>query len=406
MAENAIENERPPEPEAAAAGDVPAKKFDPGFQRNMKVIFGVIFGFAALVVLLVIWRSSSTEKKVAAVNSTLTQSTINSGGEQDQLSPAMQEALRAKQLAEQKKASDNGDPIFIPKDTLAAPVSLIAPKAPISELSASTLQANQQTSGSVQGEVTAADTRRRQGLEIQLRQLLDATPDTGGSTPQRISFEDKTRQQGAAAAGNNTGAVASNGAANAVGAAAKNPPIVEGLEILAAETASPVDTYKTKYASARIVAGKLAGAFLIGTSVLAEDGLSTNYTMMRFSGKTYAIDAIALDEKTSTDAMSASIDRRYLQRYVMPVVGAAIGGAASALAQTGSSVVASVGGALGTSTPAPTKQQGAYAGLAAGVGIAQRVIEGEAQKPLQATLPANTPIGILFRAPVEQSLAK
>lgn len=391
-----IENELPPEHHGDVEDAVPARKLDPGFKRNLKVIGGVAIGVVALAVIMIVWRMGTADKQTAAVSSSLRQSAVDNGNGKEQLSPAMHDALKAKQLSEQQKAAEKGDPVFIPKDTLAAPVSLVPPKPPVSELAPVTQQAAGNPQGTMAPE-SPRDTMRRKGLEIQLAQLLQANPDLGGASPQRVSFENKAGVGGATTpgAGGTTPAVA----------APKGPLVVEGLEILPAETASPIDTYRTKYASARVVAGKLNGAFLIGTSTLIEEGLSTNYTMMRFNGKTYSIDAIALDEKTSTDAMNADIDHRYLQRYIMPVAGAAIGGAATAMSQTGSSVVSTAGGVLG-STPAATGQQAGYAGLAAGVSIAQRAIDREAQKPLQATLPASTPIGILFRAPVELASGK
>lgn len=398
---NTIENQLPQAPEgdtqAAEAGSSgkAQRKLDPGFKRNMLIIGGVVVGLFALVLIMMMMRSASAEKKSSPVSTSMRQTTV-SNGENEQMSPAMKEAVREKQIKEEKKAAEKGDTVFVPRDTLEAPVALAPKTKPVNETAPVSQQANGQPL--INPGDAARNELRRKGLEVQLAQLMNASADMGGASPQRVAFENKLPPS---SAGTGNGSGVGTSATGLI----SGPPVVEGLEIVPAETASPIDTYRTKYASARIVAGKLAGAFLVGKSELIDEGVTTSYNMMRFNGKTYAIDAIALDEKTSTDALAANIDHRYLQRYVMPVAMAAIGGAATALSQTGSQVVATAGGAVGASPP-PTSDQARAAGIAAGVSIAARQVDKEAQKPLQATLPANTPIGILFRAPVDASAAK
>jgi hypothetical protein len=194
-------------------------------------------------------------------------------------------------------------------------------------------------------------------------------------------------------------------ASTATTAAAQNagPPLVDALEIFAATTLTPVDTYQTGYISARIVSGRLAGAFLVGRTQMVNEGLQPRFTQMRLGAKTYAIDAIALDESSGADSVRANLDRRYLQRYVMPVVVAMVGGYTAARAQTGTQVVG-IGtdgtGGVGITQPAPTEKQAVYAGVSQAMSITQRAVDQEAALPIRASLPAGTAIGIMFNAPV------
>jgi len=389
---SAISQDLPAEPAADGEGKA-AARLDPGFKRNLAIIGGVFVAAAIVVFILLAMRSGGDKNDNGGVRVSLPQGTTDNGGDQP-MSPAMQDALRKKQLAEQAAARDRGDQLFIPKDTTQAPVPIEARQSAINPVIPSSqpvpaVQSNE--------EDRARSDRRRQGMERQIGSLL-AMSDTGAAAPQRVTFE-----RAAAAPGARAEPTAPAPGASAV--ARRGPPIAEGLEIVPGETASPIDTYRTKYASARIVSGKLAGAFLTGKTELLEEGLSTTYTMMRVNGKTYHVDAIALDEKTSTDAMEANVDRRYLQRYVMPVAAAFVGGFAAAAAQTGTQSTLTAGGILAT-TPSPTSTQARNAGIAAGVNIAQREVEKEANKPYRATLPANTPIGIMFRAEVQEIVSR
>lgn len=386
--------------DGVAAQPQQGRKLDPGFRRNIFVIGGVAVALVLVMVLFVVMRggTSGGDKKTNSVSVALPSGTTDVGVSGN-VSPAMQEKINAKHLQEKEEAEARGDRVFIPKDTVGAPQPIASqPQAP--SINATRI-APAQTSYQMTDEERQQQERRRQGVERQLGDLL-AAADGGGAKPERVQFQ-SNRTSGGVADGVGSSAVGAG--SGGTGARNKGPEIAGGLDILPAETASPIDTYRTKYASARITGGKLDGAFLTGTTTLMEEGLQTQFNMMRFNGKTYAVNAIALDEKTSTDAMNAQIDKRYLERYVMPITMAFVGGYAQAAAQTGTTTILTGGGAT-SSTPAATSQQARNAGIAAGVQIAQQEVAKEAQKPYQAKLPANTPIGIMFLAPVYESEAK
>lgn len=373
------------------------RRMDPSFKRNLTIIGGV-FGVAIIgIVGMIAMKSGNQEVDQGSVGLVVSQSTIsNAGGEE--ISPAMREALRQKMEADQKKAAAAGQAVFIPSETLDAPQQIKPDVTPLD------ITGNGQygvTADAPPPPLTQSELerlqRRRAGLERQAGSLMELVKPAAGN-PVRVVFASTDKPSNPAG----VTAVTSEASTTGTATTAKPAPIlIQALDILAAETASPIDTYKTKYVSARVVAGKFNGAFLTGTSAQSEDGLSLSFTMMKFGGQTYVIDATGLDEKTSTDAMNAEVDRRYLQRYVIPVASAAFGAAANAFATVGSQQTSNPSGVT-VSTPAPTSEQARAAGLAAGASIISAQVAKEAEKPYQIKMAANTPIGIMFRKPVTQ----
>lgn len=155
-----------------------------------------------------------------------------------------------------------------------------------------------------------------------------------------------------------------------------------------------------------MVGGKFAGAFLKGTAILNKgEGLQVIFTDMRFNGKTARINAVALDEQTSADALAGNIDRHILTKYVLPVAFATLSGAASAIAQRGTEVVSN-GFSSSVSVPVATDRQAAAAGISSGTQIGQQVVQTLAQQPNTVTLPANTLVGVLFNTVQTASTAQ
>jgi len=384
------------------------RKVDPAFKRNILIIGG-IFGAAAIVVAaLVMMRSGKTEKPGSNVDLGLAQAT-QGNPEGEQLSPAMKSAITAKLEAERKKKLAEGQAVVMPTETVEPVQSIEKTATP----SPATVDQTMHPAGTtmtppppaLSPEETARLAMRRQGLANQVGALLTVM-DGSKQAPARLTFSpaQQAAQQQASQAPRM--AQAPGGSAQTVSFTPAKPSLVidEG-EIVAAEVASPIDTYRTNYASARIVAGKLDGAILFGSCKQQEEGLQIQYTRMRVGDQTYVIDAIALDQKTSTDAMDASVDRRYLQRWVFPVLSAAVGGFMRAKSQTGSTVVVLGADGTGVAVPAPNADQARAAAGAAAFGIVQREVDREAAKPYQLRLDANTPIGILFRQPVAAKVA-
>lgn len=372
------------------------RRLDPGLKRNLLIIIGAVAVAAMLVVFTVFLRTGGSKGASSGTVDVRALSADGKGKPGDVvLTEAQIKKLQEVQRREAEQARKNND-LYIPPDGLGRAVEI--PKEPAPGPGVSTANQYRQVGSQVVShelsrEEQDAYARRTAGLAVQLSRYMDGQPKP--SAPVRIEFDVK---QSAGATSDSAGAQPRPQAApDSTGAI-----LVDSLEIFAGETASPVDTYKTTYASARILSGVLAGAFLVGQTELQNEGLLTRYTSMRWNGRTFAIDAIALDEKTATDAQDASLDRRYLQRYVMPVLMAGVGGYAQARAQTATMTVSSDGTVVEANGPA-TKTQAENAAIAAATQIAGRAIDRDAALPIRATLPARTAVGVMFRAPVRES---
>lgn len=380
----------------------PARKVDPTFKRNIMII-GAVVVIAVVALVTVVMLASGGKKKVpgaTGVGVGESGAVIPTDGNQP-LTPVMKDYLTKAQVEARAKAERDGDKVSLPSDTLASPEPL---KDKPTETVLQTAN-HQPTNGAgpayagPSAEDQARMERRRAGLQTQMGALMDVREMyVTGASAERVpnAYVQPTQvATGAPVAG-------SGGVVNGPGAQATpaGKLIADALEIFPAEVASEVDTYKSNYCSTRIVAGRLAGAFLVGNCETKEDGLSMNFTQMRFSGQTYAISAIALDESTSNKALSnTTVDRRYLQRFVFPVFTASLGGYAAAKSQTAQTVISNGGGTT-QSTSAATSAQAIAAGVAAGMGVLNAVVATEAGKPMQITMKDGLPLGIMFLKPV------
>jgi len=252
-----------------------------------------------------------------------------------------------------------------------------------------------------QGQLSESDQRRREGLENQLAAMLAGSAATGGSRA-RVSAEKSEEKGGSASAAPSAGA---SGAAPGQQTPARQ--ILPGLEIVAATLSSDLNVPAggAVYASATVRSGVLNGAFLVGSARVVDESLEINFTQMRFGEKLYPIDAIVLDQQTASNAIAGGVDRRILQRYVLPIALATAQGFFSAKSNPGS-VVVNVGQDAGVATPPSTSEQARSAGVSAGLEIAGQTVQQEAQAPIIVSAPRNTSVGLLFRAPVLEGATK
>lgn len=380
-----------------------AKKLEPSLKRNLLILGGTLGVLGLLVVLMLVMRGKSETTQAGSADLQAMRSIApgNTGtqGEQAEMGHATKEKIREAQLREAEEARKQGKP-YLPRDQVGKTEAVDPHDAQGAGYSTAEQYRPNYAGGAGAGVRTEEELRREQaraeGLKVQLQALMGQP--TKSEAPKRIA--EASASTGGAGAGVAQASLSQLPGTSAAGSQGQQCALVaDALEIYAAETASPVDTYRTTYVSAEIRSGKLAGAFLTGKSQVMEEGLQITFTGMRWNRQSYKIEAISLDEKTATDAMASNVDRRYLQRYAMPVLFAAAGGYYTAKSQTGSEVVVSNGG-IGVSTPPPTKQQAIAAGVSAAMTIGRTAIEREAQRPEQHTLPARTPIGVMFNSRV------
>lgn len=392
---------------------------DAGFKRNILIIGGVVFVMVALVV--VAWmRIGGTQSKADNSSAVGLDAPRSAQADPDaKLSPKMQDGLAEVQRRELKEDAAKGLPVSVPKDVLGTPEPIAGqtdvahtpqpfggqPATPAAAAPAEDPYARQQRLDEEQRVQQAADELHKRRLELAAGQLGAAAAGREVVAPVRVAL---ARTEGSGAGNTNSGVGAGSGAATSsadIAAGASNasrnrgPLLVDGLEIFTAELASPVDSYKGNYVSAKVLSGRLAGAFMTGQVQPTAEGVEMAFTRMRFANQTCPISARGLDELTSSASIDANIDRRYIERFVWPVVVAVAGGYTQAKAQVSQQAVGGPNG-VAVTQPAPTRQQAEAAGAAAGLGILRREVDLAAGKPPQFKLPAGQLIGVSFTEPV------
>lgn len=384
------------------------RKFDPGFSRNMRIVGGGLVVGVMTIVGVVYFFSGGNESLLPP--SSKIQISGGTQASNDGLTPAMREKLARAQTQEAAMAARQGES-YIPPDVLptAPNEPMLTPEAQARATEAE-VQANAQA-------VQAINERNQIRLAAAQQMLASALtrPDV-----ERVSVQAEDVDAKAGNAGNG----AASPAAPASAAQRDASMVVDMMEIFGARLSSPVDTDSSAFASAEITTGKLAGAYLIGQVRLAGEGVQFEFTGMRHKNVTYPINAIALDQTTSTSAVQGELDRKLLQRYVFPVLMAYTGAYATAKAQVpltttplnsalppstssdGQTIVLPSGYTdYGITRPSPTAPQARAAGVAAAVSAGNSVTSKLAAEPVRVSMPNGTSIGIMFRQPVLASSA-
>ncbi|TAL65705.1 MAG: hypothetical protein EPN79_11025 [Burkholderiaceae bacterium] len=368
----------PPNPEAGAA------RLDPGAKRVIKMV-GLAFA-VALVLVVILVLVASGKKSAATKVSLVTPPT----GNQTEVTQTPYEKGRLAEFERQKAEASNAvGGVYVPPPS-GGPLS--GDKNRVNTGAATGNYGNYASAQAPVRQPTADETARQQaiqeGLNRQLQQLV--TGETLGAPIVKVAVQDLSVKappvQSVAQAQSRSGNAGTQ----------EDPDLPAPLTIEVARLTSPIDTSKSSYVSATLVGGRFAGAFLKGTAVLNHgEGLQVTFTDMRFHNKTAKINAVALDEKTSADALAGNIDRHILTRYVLPIAFATVSGAANAIAQRSAQIVSS-GLSTEVAVPTATDQQAAAAGLASATQVGQQVVQGLQQQPNTAELPADTVIGVLF----------
>ncbi|MES2977563.1 MAG: hypothetical protein V4731_04000 [Pseudomonadota bacterium] len=366
------------------------REFDKGFTRNLKLL-GLVLAVAVAGVGWSVYRTSASpadsanarEASMAIPGALITagKPSVPTAADIDRISRV---ATRASDLASKQGGT------FIPSDLPLVSEAVAPPLAtpgPGPGYRYNVGDAGPQLD-------PAYSARVEKGLERQLERMVGslAAPGTASAPAYKVDQ----------AAAPNTPAVQPSSPAAPASAVAANAakPLIPGLHIAVAELMSVVDTAKTGYASARVASGPASGALLFGSAVVVnEAGLSVTFNRMSLNGKAYSISAIALDQQTSSNAMSAAIDRQLFTRYVLPIFGATAKAYFDALARPGSSIVTTpVDGVAQVVSPEATARQAAAAG--AGAGLSKAAESLQPKGGVTAYMPERAAIGILFLEPV------
>ncbi len=370
-----------------------ARTVAPGFKRNMLII-GAVAALAVVIMVVLLTRASGSGKQPSAGAANLEMG-VGQASRADNMSPEMKRKLEEKQR-EEAAAAATQNKSYVPPD----PPVVMHPVQPGGAGQSALALGSAPVTRYAQSTANEADARRREGLTRQLAMLVD--PPSEGGVRQSVNA------QASAASGTATTASSAPSGSASAPRDSNRRTLIPGLEIVAGVLSSDlkIPDGSTGFASARIVSGPAKGGYLVGQARVLGEGLSITFTQMRLGNRVYAVDAIALDETTASNAVSANVDHRILQRYVFPVVLAAAQGFYNALAQTGSTVVDVGWGEAGVATPAPTTEQARSAGAAAALSTAQSATQKAAAAPIVVSRETNYPIGLLFRSPVYEDGAK
>lgn len=155
---------------------------------------------------------------------------------------------------------------------------------------------------------------------------------------------------------------------------------------------------------AEIATGPLRGGKLIGSFTSTNDYLTLNFNSIVLDGINYPAQAVAIDPNTTLPGVITDIDRRYLERIILPTAAEFVTGFTEAIANSGTTTVTinnSDGTTTTTSTGTRDDEQEVASGIAeAGEAFADILNEevGNIQPLLRVR--AGTPLGIFFVAPV------
>lgn len=369
------------------------RAIDPGFSRNMKILVG----FVAVVILAFVFIGIKIFTSKPPVSKSANPVQLNTGSasgsdKRDVMqTPAMQEMLQKRQEDEAARAKAEGRS-YIPADVVGNVVPVKAPEPQPLPVFDSTYRHT--TSQTQQGNQDYSEGLKNQLMAIFPAQAAAANPRQSLVFPKQKEEKAQSGQGFGPAHGQKPG-----------GAQQPGGVLVPPLEIVTAKLANPITALQGKpsYASAVVTSGPLAGAFLIGTATMTEvETIETTFTVMRHKDKGYKVDAIVLDEATANAGVNGEIDRRILERYVLPVSVAMAQGYFVAASNPGNTALMSGSGLVGTATPASTDTQARNAGIAAGLGILQKDIAKNAAEPIRSSVERNLTIGILFRTEVRE----
>ncbi len=147
--------------------------------------------------------------------------------------------------------------------------------------------------------------------------------------------------------------------------------------------------------------GPIAGDRMRGAFEQKGDRLVVMLTSLTHNGRDIPIQAIVVTPDTMETTVASRVEQHYLERFALPAAAAFVAGLGQALAQSNTtSVLSPFGGATGFTRLNLGQQLGVAAG-ASGAQIGQ-TLQQSAPKKATVYLDANTPVGVVFLATVEE----
>lgn len=151
---------------------------------------------------------------------------------------------------------------------------------------------------------------------------------------------------------------------------------------------------------AQILSGPLKGGRLIGAFRVSYDYLVLEFRTLSYNGRSYPVQALALDPNTTLGGVATEVDQRYFSRLVLPAAASFISRFGDVISQPEQTTTVS-NGTVVVSQGKQSTRDALYAGAGDAAGQLSDFVNDEANriKPL-VRVASNTPIGIFFITPV------
>lgn len=178
--------------------------------------------------------------------------------------------------------------------------------------------------------------------------------------------------------------------------------VIPAGHILYGVTITAVDSRVNGPVVCRLVSGAYRGDNLIGAFQDTSNRLVLHFTKLvaRHSGRSIAIDALAVSPKTGTTFLHGNVDHHYFERFGLMAGAAYLQGYGQAFQNAGTTTVTGSGLAVQSSSASK------YAGQAALGTMGQDLSQSMSQNAnIKATvsLPSGAAMGVLFMAPVTRT---
>lgn len=147
---------------------------------------------------------------------------------------------------------------------------------------------------------------------------------------------------------------------------------------------------------AHVLSGPFAGGRALGGYKVEEEYLVLEFSVIVKEGVGYAIDGIALDEKTTLAGMKTDIDRHYFRRVILPAAAKFLEGYASAASKTVTSTTTTGGGGVVQQEEELDTEKEIMKGVEEAAGEVSSVLSEQAKRPITIKLAKGTTFGILM----------
>lgn len=152
---------------------------------------------------------------------------------------------------------------------------------------------------------------------------------------------------------------------------------------------------------AQIMSGPLKGSRIIGDFDTQREHLTLNFGTLIYQDESLDVEAVALDPGTSLPGLATEVDKRYLQRIVLPAAAAFVEGLANAISESGRTNVTIQGETVAESTNEADNDQEVASGVEEAGQEVRDIIDEEVDDiETLIRIEAGTPMGILFLEPV------